>query len=301
MSHHPPESSDAQGSASVKSQSLPDFVLPLRSYKELGSYVRAFADDHLDLLIICSYPGLGKSHRVRRVLGDKACWIDGNISAFGLYQRLYEFRDQPIVIDDVDELYRDRKAVLLLKALCQSERTRSLCWLTDAPALDHRNIPRQFVTESRVLVLANQWKSVNINVAALEDRGHFAHFCPTPAEIHRQASTWFGDKEIYEFIGAHLHLIERHSLRTYKLAEQEKSAGLDWKKWVLSRFLKGPALEVALLKSSLQYKSEKARERAFSGSRATYYRLAKQLRIGEGGQDSSSLLGTGATETATDS
>src|SRR5205823_3823306 len=108
----------------------------------------------------------------------------------------------------------------------------------------------------------------------------------TTAEIHRQAATWFWDEEIFQFIGNHLHLIERHSLRTYKLAAQEKSAGLDWKKWVLSRFLKGPAMEVALLKANLDYENEKARERAFTGSRATYYRLSKKLKIGEERQDS---------------
>src|SRR5262245_51146612 len=135
----------------ARSKNLPEHALRVRTYAELERFARGFADGHLNLLILCGDPGLGKSRCVRGAVGDRACWIDGNASAFGVYLRAYEHRDQPIVLDDVDGLYRDRNGVRLLKALCQADREKSLCWHSEAPS--RRGAPTRFVTTSRVAIL----------------------------------------------------------------------------------------------------------------------------------------------------
>ena len=38
--------------------------------------------------------GLAKSRSVRAVLGDNACWIEGNATPFGMYAKLYRHRDK---------------------------------------------------------------------------------------------------------------------------------------------------------------------------------------------------------------
>ena len=103
----------------AKSKSLPDHVVSVAAYSELEKYAGAFAGGHLNLLILCGAPGLGKSQSLRRALSGKVCWIDGNASAYGIYLQAHEHRNLPIVLDDVDGLYRDRQGIRLLKALCR--------------------------------------------------------------------------------------------------------------------------------------------------------------------------------------
>ena len=263
----------------TKSKNRPAAVVDVPTYGELEQYARAFADGHLNLLILCGDPGIGKSQCLRRALNAQACWIDGNASAFGIYLQAHRYRNQPMVLDDVDGLYRDRQGIRLLKTLCQTDPVKTVSWQTAATG---GGIPMQFTTTSRVAVIANQWHTLSADVAALEDRGHCLQFAPSAAEVHRHAAQWFWDQPVFDFVAAHLHVIPRHSLRTYVLAWELKKAGMNWRQAVLSRCLKGTALEVAKLKTNPSFQSEEDRVRAFVaaglGCRATYFNYAKKLQ-----------------------
>jgi hypothetical protein len=130
--------------------------------------------------------------------------------------------------------------------------------------------------------VGNDWKTLNADVTALEDRGHVLVFEPMALEVHRHAASWFWDAEIFDFVANHLHLIAQHSLRTYRHAWELKQAGLDWRQAVLCRYLTGTALVVAGLKADRAFASDAARVRAFvqsaAGCRATYFHHAKKLR-----------------------
>ena len=113
-----------------------------------------------------------------------------------MYAKLYRHRDQFVVIDDVDALYADRSGVRLLKCLCQTEEEKAVAWHSDARSLERQGISREFTTKSRVVIISNDWKTLNKNVAALQDRGHVLLFQPSVAEVHAQAGKWFDDREI---------------------------------------------------------------------------------------------------------
>ena len=264
--------------ASVK---LPPHALGLKTYAELESYVRAFAAGHLHLLMLFGPPGVGKSRCVRQALDRRACWISGQATPLGIYLEAYEHRRHPLVLDDVDGLYADRCGIRLLKALCQSEPTKTLSWHTATPILNHRAVPSRFTTTSRVALIGNDWKTLNADVAALEDRGHVLVFEPTALEVHRQAASWYWDQEIFDFIAYRLHLIDQHSLRMYLQAWELKQAGLDWRQAVLCRVLTGPCSAVARLKADPTFVTEAARVEAFvqsgAGCRATYFRHARRI------------------------
>jgi hypothetical protein len=266
----------------AKSKNLPEHVLRVTTYAQLQRYTQAFAKGHLNLLVLCGPAGSAKSTSLSNAVGDKACYIDGNATAFGIYLQAYEHQNELIILDDVDGLARDRNGVRLLKSLCQSTPVKTLGWYTDARTLDSRGIPNQFTTTSQVAIIANRWQSLNADVQALEDRGHFLLFEPSAVEVHCQAGTWFWDQQIFDFVAEHLHLIEQPSLRTYILAWELKEAGLDWRQGVLSRCLTGPALQVAQLKADPAFVSEEDRVAAFvasgSGCRATYFNHAKKLQ-----------------------
>src|ERR1700733_12471396 len=174
----------------------PEKALHVTTYDRLEEYLRAFALGHFHLLVLVGTGGLAKSRSVRAVLDGKGCWIEGNATPFGMYVKLYRHRDQFVVIDDVDALYADRSGVRLLKCLCQTEEEKAVAWHSDARSLEKQGIPREFTTKSRVVIISNDWKTLNRNVAALQDRGHVLLFEPGAAEGHKKAGAWFDDRQI---------------------------------------------------------------------------------------------------------
>jgi hypothetical protein len=261
---------------------LPHHLVHLRTYQELQQYAAAFAKGHLNLLLIFGPPGVGKTRALREALHGPVCWIGGQVTPLGIYLLAYQHRHQPMVLDDVDGLYADRTGIRLLKSLCQTEKTKTLSWHTETPALQRLGVPQQFRTTSRLALIGNDWRTLNADVAALEDRGHVLQFAPTALEVHRQAAQWFWDQEIFDLIGAYLPLLERPSLRSYTHAWELKQAGLDWRQAVLCRCLSGVALAVAQLRANPAFTSEQERVRVFvesgAGCRATYFNHAKKLQ-----------------------
>lgn len=260
----------------------PKDAVILRTYADLDRHVRAFAEGHLSLLIVIGLPGLQKSTAIQQALPDELCWLEGNATAFALYCRLYQCRNRPVVLDDVDDLYSDRAAVRLLKSVCQTVRQKTVRWDSDARTLRSEGIPTHFTTTSRVAIIANQWRTLNENVAAIEDRGHVVVFEPTPEEVHSRTAHWFEDQEIFEFVERHLHLIEKPSMRDYYKAVEKKRAGLDWRSALLQRWLPPTTRIVARLVADDSYPSETARIEAFqqyTGQvRSQYFYHKRKLR-----------------------
>jgi hypothetical protein len=265
----------------AKSKNLTSPPLVVRKYDELMKYVGAFAAGYLNLLILTGNPGLGKSRLLKAALGPGACVIEGNTTPFGMFLRLFEAIDMPVVIDDVDGLSQNRDAVRLLKCVCQSDPVKMVSWNSDARTLAKKQIPTQFRTTSKIAIIANEWRQLGLDVAALEDRGHLIHFDPDAAEVHRKAAEWFWDQQVFDFIGQRLAWIERPSFRHYVAAAELKQAGLNWKEDILARCLSGKLLVVAQLKASDACSNEADRVNVFiergHGCRATYFNLARKL------------------------
>jgi hypothetical protein len=218
------------------------------------------------------------------VLNGQACWIEGNATPFGMYAKLYRHRDQFVVIDDVDALYADRSGVRLLKCLCQTEEEKAMAWHSDARSLERQGIPREFTTRSRVVIISNDWKTLDKNVAALQDRGHVLFFQPGAAEVHRQAGTWFDDPEIYDWFAANLHRVREPSLRHYVRAKELKSAGMDWTEVLAAEAGNRRARLAAELLASAAHQTTAARVKAFveqgGGCRATFFNYRRKLTGG---------------------
>lgn len=259
-------------------------ILHVTTYARLDQYLQAFAQGHFHLLILIGSGGLAKSRSVRACLGGDACWIEGNATPFGMYVKLYRHRDRFVVIDDIDGLYAERNGIRLLKCLCQTEEEKTVAWHSDARSLERQGVPREFTTKSRVVIISNDWKTLNKNVAALQDRGHVLFFQPGPAEVHHKAGMWFDDREIYEWFGANLHRVREPSLRHYVRARELKTAGMDWTV-VLADATENPRARLAAeLLASSAHGSTAERVRAFveqgGGCRATFFNYRRRL-LGE--------------------
>ena len=262
-------------------------MLRLTTYERLDEYLRTFAKGHFHLMILVGAGGLAKSRSVRAVLSDgEACWIEGNATPFGMYAKLYRHRDQFVVIDDVDALYADRSGVRLLKCLCQTEEEKAVAWHSDARSLERQRIPREFTTKSRVVIISNDWQTLNKNVAALQDRGHVLLFHPSASEVHAQAGKWFDDDEIYGWFAANLHRVREPSLRHYVRAKELKAAGMDWTAVLAVEDENKRARLAAEILESTEYASTAARVEAFvargGGCRATFFNYRRKLSNGNG-------------------
>lgn len=280
---------------------LPPGAIRVRRYEELDRYVEAYANGRFGLMIVIGDPGVGKSRRIKQAIGDKARIIEGNASAFRTYIDLYQHRDEPIVLDDVGGLDADPQWVHLFKCICQTDEVKAVGWQTQTPALDREGVPRSFETRSRVAIICNRMKARNRDVDAVLDRAQLIAFDPSPVEVHRCTAEWFRDQEIFDFVGRHLHLAPRLSMRDYHLAAELKSAGMEWREKTLARWELNPkTAAVARLKADASYRSEEARAKAFKseghGSRASYFVHARKLAPVKGAAAPKIVLGPSSGE-----
>lgn len=258
----------------------PRNALVVRDYDKFEKYITTFAHGHLNLLILISNAGTGKSYSVRKAIGDQALWIEGSASAFGIYQALYKHLHVPVVIDDVDELFRDRSAIRLLKCLCQTDPVKRISWHTNSTG-NKSGIPEQFKTTSQTIIIANEWETLNHNVGAVQDRGHLIFFEPTNYSLHKKVAEWFWDQEIYDFVGRNLFLLPNLSMRNYVNAEELKSAGLDWMDVFYAECDCEKTLMTARILSDDSLTTDSERIKEFSnlggGVRSTYYLYKRKL------------------------
>lgn len=208
----------------------------IKTYDDLSQWSQMFADNKVDVMFLIGNPGVGKTFQLRKLTEDKCRWIAGTMSAYGLYIDLQLNIDAPYVLDDVDSLYADRAAIRTLKQLCSTEKRKTLSWVTGRTMKEDSAILPEFTTGSKVCIIANEWKSLNKNIGAVEDRGIVLNFDPSSEEVHQKAGTWFTDREIYNFIGGKLDLIKSPSFRHYVVAQQVKLAGLDWQTALMERW-----------------------------------------------------------------
>jgi len=262
------------------SKKRPKTAFVIRDFAMLEQYARKFAEGYFNLLILIGPAGVAKSQTVKQAIGDRALRIEGSASAFGIYCSLYENRDRPIVIDDVDSLYTDRECVRLLKCVCQTDPVKLVQWHTGA-AGKGKDVPREFETTSKVIIIANEWKTLSENVRAVENRGHLLFFEPTAAEVHLKVAEWFWDQEVYDFFGANLHLLPGLSMRHYVQAAELKAAGMEWLDILHREGFAEKTVLVAKVKNDPQYRTENERIAAFKeqggGGRSTYFSHAKKL------------------------
>jgi hypothetical protein len=262
---------------------IPSRAIPLATYADLDQVAASFARGRFRFLILLGRPGLGKSSAVVRAIGPGALLARGNTSAAGLYNALWQHRDLPVVIDDLDAIDQDPRSMRLLKCLCETEEEKAVIWDTEARFLRREEIPRSFTTTSNVCIVANEWRGRTANALAVEDRGTMMAFTPEAHEVHRCAGAWFWNQEIHDWVGANLALAsDQLSLRQYGRACELKTAGMNWREMLLREWgVDDTTVAVARIAADPAYTCEADRVRAFvaagHGSRSTYYERKKKL------------------------
>jgi len=254
-------------------------MITIDTYKELEEYISAFNEKQLNLLIVVSKGGLGKTMLAEEILMHNGPLVfNGHVTPMGMYKELYqrnsEESDFICVFDDVDSLMLNKTNVALLKQLCDTREEKTIKYFTTSPNIG--DIPSEFVTRCKVLMLMNDIKTDDKNLNALLTRAHLINFNPPDSEIIDHLRSFSEDTEIIDFIETYSPISKNLNLRVYKRAEELKNADLDWKKETISILGIDPDyVEVNTLLA--KYKTDKERETHFSKSRPHYYRIKKAL------------------------
>ncbi|MCC7085135.1 MAG: hypothetical protein IT427_09020 [Pirellulales bacterium] len=228
---------------------FPGDVIPVSSYADLDRYLSAFARGALQLVMLLGQPGTGKTQQVKTAAGvspptnnghpgrPRVLYLGGHVSAFGLYQQLWKFRNCPVVIDDLDKLYAQPECVRILKQLCDLTPIKRVTWCSNLTSRA-TDLPSEFDTTSTVILIANEWRSLNVDIHALEDGALVIHFDPSNDELHEAVRKWFFDHEVNDFIGSLLPYVPRISIRHYLKGKTLRHAGMcDWKATVVRMLL----------------------------------------------------------------
>ncbi|MFQ5501990.1 MAG: hypothetical protein ACE5EQ_06770 [Phycisphaerae bacterium] len=114
------------------------------------------------------------------------------------------------------------------------------------------------------------FKALSANVAALKTRAMVVHFTPPASEILAKIKTFAGDAEIVGFLEQFREAMADFSLRTYRILEDLKQAGLDWRRYALNETNIPPkVIEIADL--IVRFNTDIERVKHYSGSRRDYY------------------------------
>ena len=214
-------------------------------------------------MIVSGPPGVGKSYGVERVLGMDTLFdtlgnrkpryevVKGNMSALGLYAKLYEYSDSKnvLIFDDCDTILYDDLSLNILKAALDSGEKRTLSWNTDSRMLRSEGIPDRFEYKGAAIFITNikfdhvKSRNLKAHLDALESRCHYIDLqMDTPREKLLRIKQIVGEgmlqkyefeeadkEEIIQFVDANKDKLRELSLRmVIKLADLKVSFPKNW-------------------------------------------------------------------------
>jgi hypothetical protein len=261
----------------------PHHAIIINNYAEFRDDVRAFADGQYNALIVVGRTGVGKTETVREIVGPHLVF-DGQPTAWQMYQDIYEERPSTIVLDDVSaKFFQDPTCQSFLKALTDTRPVKTLRWPTASAA--KAGLDPSFKITTRVVLLTNEWRTINEHVRAIEGRAFVVIFEPTPEEIHFEVGRrgWFHDQAVYDFIWEHRRFITWPDMRAYRRIAEQKQAGRPWRKRALEMLIGDKRMqEIAKLLDDPRYTSNNQRAAAFVqqgiGVRSTFFKLLAEFR-----------------------
>ncbi|MBI3051033.1 hypothetical protein HYY74_01105 [Candidatus Woesearchaeota archaeon] len=260
----------------------------VRTYEKLGVFIDRWVAGAIDLLIIESPAGLGKSTLVSQKLkGVPHLAVNSHITPLECHKRLYEYKDELVWFDDVSLLLSNRIQVSILKQVAETQPVKTICYYTTSELLE--DVPMKFRTSSRVLISCNSIEASNQHIEAIKDRGFFIRFLPRRQEVIsklREIAESYSyleseeKAEVLQLILASAHHCKNLTLRTlvkgFQLYQYYKLTGIDWKTDLLAEMGIDDKL-ITLNELLTKHGNDIERLKEWQWSRQTYYSYKKLL------------------------
>jgi len=254
----------------------------IRTYTELEEYFEMFGKQNLDLLIVLSRGGLGKTTTLKRVMKNKNfVYINTHSTPLKTYLTLYEQQDNCVAFDDVGSILTNPIMVSMLKSLSDTNPIKEINYNTTSKLIG--NAPENFKTASNVCLLLNEFDVRSKTLLPIIDRGFYVEFIPSNEEImqkirqiSKSQSIIENPKQVLDFFENNYSKIEKLSLRTFIKALQLSSFNKNtWKE----RFMQLIGFSEKMInyyQVKEKYKTDKERISHFRWSRATYFRIKQE-------------------------
>lgn len=132
-----------------------------RRFDLLGRLTRGAIEQNIRALVVTGAPGVGKTHTVEQILSindTKHLFVRGAPpTPINLYMMAYKYRNpgDVIVLDDVDDVFRDEECINMLKVLCDTSDNRVVSYFKEAQALKDNDIPQQFTFHGSIIFISN--------------------------------------------------------------------------------------------------------------------------------------------------
>ena len=159
----------------------------------LTEMTKAVKSGDVRAMIVSGPPGVGKSYGVEEVLAKNDLFnkisgkppayeiVKGNMSALGLYAKLFEYSGPAnvVVFDDCDTVLQDELSLNILKGALDSSKKRVISWNTDSRLLRNEGIPDRFDFKGSAIFITNikfhhvRSKKLRDHLDALESRCHY--------------------------------------------------------------------------------------------------------------------------------
>lgn len=208
-------------------------MITINTYKELEQYIQAFSKEQINLLIIKSRGGLGKTSTTTTTIppNNNTFLVKGHATPLSIYIKILQEQPQLIIFDDVETLLHNKRNTSLLKQVCDTQPVKTVNYHT-THRIDGNLIPSSTKTTAKTLILCNTLNNGE-EVKALLSRAIIINFKPSNEEILNKIAKFDkADKEIIKTL-KNITNYTQINLRTYTKTLEIKKSGLDWKKYLI--------------------------------------------------------------------
>ncbi len=124
----------------------------------LKDHLRMVVEKKCPCLLVQGRTGIGKTHAVINTLKEMGAefeYMSGFSTPLALYQYMYDYRDKLLVLDDLEGLFSDFRAVSLLKAATgETNGKRIVSYNTTSKAA--KDYPTKFEMKEGIVILCNE-------------------------------------------------------------------------------------------------------------------------------------------------
>ena len=252
-------------------------MIPIKEFHQIKPFVQGVMHREIDLLVIESRGGLGKTHTVINSVDEETredmLVFNGHVTPLAVYMKLYNNFNKVVVFDDVDAMLKNKSMVAILKQVCIIGHDKTIGY-TSSATFEGKPIPSQFTSNNKVIILCNNISSGGEDMKALLSRGYYLHFNPTPRTTHEQLKTFAKDKEVLGYLEKHLHTIKDYNFRIYEKAETLKRLGMDWQYLINQEYnISNTELLIQQLKQYAPQHAEREFMRETGKPTSEYYKI----------------------------